>query len=151
VSDPPVVHTYRGRCHCRNLEFEIESSRAPEALPLRACQCTFCRAHGARTATDREGRARLVIRDTLAAVRYRFGLRTADYLVCARCGVYVAAIIDHAGRRYATFNMNAVRLPALDARVAEPATCDGETAEARRARRVASWTPVEEIRYGSAA
>ena len=36
----------------------FESRFGPDELPVRACQCGFCRAHGARTAADPEGRVR---------------------------------------------------------------------------------------------
>ena len=59
---------------------------------MRACQCTFCRKHGAHNVTDRDGH--LVVRarrDDL--IRYQFGTRGCDFLLCRRCGVYVAAVV----------------------------------------------------------
>lgn len=46
---------YEGQCHCGNLQLRFESAIAPENLPLRACQCSFCRAHGALTVSDPAG------------------------------------------------------------------------------------------------
>jgi len=62
-------------------------------------------------------------------------------LLCATCGVYVAALIRHEGRDYATLNAN--MLDARDSLVPAPplSSYGGETAEARIARRVAKWTP----------
>lgn len=76
-------------------------------------------------------------------VRYRFRLKTADFLICSRCGVYVAALIEHEGGAFATLNSNT-----LEARNSlDPAPplvqYEGETAAARVARRLGNWTPAE--------
>jgi hypothetical protein len=109
-------------------------------LPLGRCDCSFCRRHGARTVADPGGE--LVIRAQGGTLnRYRFGLRVTDMLLCATCGVYVAALITHDGRDYATLNANT--LDARDSLDPAPplASYGGETAEARIARRLARWTP----------
>src|SRR5262249_41360754 len=43
-----TTHSYLGGCHCGNLAFRFEASAPLETLGLRADQCSFCRAHGAR-------------------------------------------------------------------------------------------------------
>ena len=37
----------RGQCHCGAVNVAIDAAAAD--LPLRACQCGFCRRHGAAT------------------------------------------------------------------------------------------------------
>jgi len=37
----------RGGCHCGNLRLRLRLSQAPEETRLRACGCSFCRAHDA--------------------------------------------------------------------------------------------------------
>lgn len=130
----------RGGCHCGNLEITFEPSVRPEELPVRACGCSFCRAHGARTTTDRRGRVRLRANEPGELVRYRFDRRTADFLVCRRCGVYVAAAMETADGLVATINVNAL---AERDRFGPAAPVDyaGESESARRARRAAGWTP----------
>ena len=54
----------------------------------------FCRAHGARTTSDPNGAMRIRIRDSEKLQRYRFGLKTADFLICRACGVFVGALMD---------------------------------------------------------
>src|SRR5580692_8569580 len=83
---------HRGRCHCGNIELDFETVVAPQEMEIRACQCSFCRKHGSRAAADPAGRLTIRVRDETAMARYRFGLETAEYLVCRACGVYVAAI-----------------------------------------------------------
>jgi hypothetical protein len=128
--------THRGGCHCGALRLTFETA-AP--LTPRACQCGFCRRHGARTVADPAGRATLTW--TLPPIRYRFGLEVTDYLICARCGVYVGAETEVEGRRLATLNLNAFDDPRLEL-AATPVSYDGETADSRGARRLARWTPL---------
>jgi hypothetical protein len=130
-------------CHCGNLSLTLETSVDPRELPLRACACSFCRRHAARTASDPAGRIRIAIRG--AASRYRWGLATADFLVCARCGVYLGALMSEGARAWAIVNVNAVPDQGPFRREAEPVSYEGETAEQRIARRKARWTPAEVV------
>src|SRR5262245_41680200 len=116
------MKSYTGRCHCGALLVTF----APRAdlLSLRACGCAFCPRPVARHVTDHGGRARIVVRDADALVRYRFGARTADFLLCARCGVYVGAVLEE---RFATLNVDA--FDEVFAGAAEPVDYAGETAE----------------------
>jgi hypothetical protein len=130
-----------GRCHCGNVELVLETSLRPEELSLRADMCPFCRKHGARTTSDPGGRVVITVHHPEQLLRYRFGLRTADFLVCARCGIYVAAVLKEGSSAWATVNVNT--LDAVD-RFTQPATLvtyEGESAAERSARRKARWTP----------
>jgi hypothetical protein len=46
---------HRGGCHCGNLRLNLRLSQAPEHTRLRACGCSFCRAHSARTTSEPKG------------------------------------------------------------------------------------------------
>lgn len=131
----------RGQCHCGNIAFELESRLAPPELPVRACQCGFCRAHGALSTSDPDGRVSINFASPARVTRYRFGTRTADFLICAECGTYVAAVTNVGGRDYAVLNINT--FDARDAFTAAPQSMDyeGETPDIRRARRAQRWTP----------
>ena len=135
--------TLRGACHCGNISVEFETAIDPSVLPLRACQCSFCRKHGARTASDPGGRLRVSVRDQELLVRYRFALGVTDFLVCKTCGVYVAATMEADAGPIGTVNVNVFdeRAPLL--RNAEPVSYFRETAEERKARRAGKWTPVD--------
>jgi hypothetical protein len=132
---------FAGRCHCGAVALVFTTRRAVNDLPLRACQCSFCRKHGARTTADPDGRLEIRARDPAALARYRFGLGTADYLVCARCGVYLAAVMEEAGRGYAVVNVNALTEGRAFARAPTPMVYDHEDEAGRRARRRKLWTP----------
>jgi hypothetical protein len=40
-------------------------------------------------------------REPALLTRYRWGLATADFLVCGRCGVYVAAVLSEGASAWA--------------------------------------------------
>jgi hypothetical protein len=125
-----------GSCHCGRIGVAFETDLTPDRIPLRACSCSFCRLHGARTATDRAGSA--VFRfDEADVSRYRFELRTADFLVCRHCGVYVGAFVDG----FATLNVNTLADAAKFTHEARAVNYDGETGDERLRRRQAAWTP----------
>jgi hypothetical protein len=73
--------------------------------------------------------------------RYRFGSRTADYLVCRRCGVYVGAVCDTATGVRAVVNVNSLDERAAFTQVPSSPDYEGETTEGRLARRAANWMP----------
>jgi hypothetical protein len=145
-----VVETFSGRCHCGNVAMSLETAKLPEELPLRACGCSFCRKHGARTTSDPEGRAQIIVADPARLIRYRFAQATADFLVCGACGVYVAAVLSDPGAAFAVLNVNALDERERFAGEGRPVHYDGEGAEARRARRRQQWTPVEIVEAASA-
>jgi hypothetical protein len=129
---------YEGACHCGAIAVRFETEIAADVLDVRADQCGFCRRHGAKTVSDPAGKLRLSFREE-AVGRYRFGTRSADFLVCRTCGDYVAAAIEGFG----VLNVVAADIRILAARPARPVTYDDETAEERLARRRARWTPLE--------
>jgi hypothetical protein len=140
------AHRFEGGCHCGNLGFVFEASAGLDVLGLRADQCGFCRAHNARNTSDPNGTIRITVRDESQLSRYRFGLKTADFLVCTACGVYIGALMEEDGRRWMTVNVNAFRPPPLPDFLIVPVNFDAEDVPARLARRKARWTPVSGLR-----
>ena len=133
---------FEGGCHCGNLSYLFETNASLEVLGLRACMCSFCRAHGARNTSDPHGAMRIGVRAADRLVRYRFGLRTADFLLCANCGVYIGALLPDGERGWFTVNVNTFREPPpLDFPIV-PHNFDSEDAQGRIDRRKARWTPV---------
>src|SRR5436309_3390474 len=116
--------TLRGTCHCGNIAIALTTSRPTGRLPLRACACSFCRRHAARTVADPLGRARIEVADPAHLSRYRFGLGTAEFVICARCGNYAAAVLRKPPRAWATLNANL--LPAFAGRRAAAVSYEGE-------------------------
>lgn len=135
-----MTHQLAGHCHCGAIHVILEPGRAVGELALRACQCGFCRRHGAATTSDPE--SRLHIEATPGSINwYQFGRRQVDVLLCDECGVYVASTLQIDGRRLATLNVAGVGLPGFEGRTPESALYDDETDEQRLARRKARWTP----------
>lgn len=130
---------YLARCHCGAIRARYRTVLAPSSWTIRACQCSFCRAHGALSVSDPAGQVMFEVGNKDALQRYRFGARTAEFLICRVCGVYVGARLVEAG--LGILNARALRpVPALP----EPAAMDyeQETAADRTARRAARWTPL---------
>ncbi len=75
--------------------------------------------------------------------RYRFGLKTADFLLCKRCGVYLGAQIETAHGAFGIVN-TLTMTPVPDGLPnPAPAEYSSESSDERVARRVKSWTPLE--------
>ena len=139
-----MSHRIAGGCHCGNVTFVFQTSVGLDVLGLRACQCAFCRGHGARTTSDPNGTIGFAVRDRAAVQLYRFGLKTADFLICRSCGVFVAAVMEEDGKRYATVNANAFQPPPAYDIVGSATEFGAEDVTGRTARRAAKWTPVTE-------
>lgn len=72
---------------------------------------------------------------------YRFGTKTCDFLICRRCGVFVAAVAQMDLGTRAVVNVNC--LEERERFASEPVMHDfeGETPEIRLSRRTANWMP----------
>jgi hypothetical protein len=130
-----------GHCHCGNLEVVFRTNMRLGEVPLRACSCSYCWRHGAHTTSDPHGYAEVTVREVENLSRYQFGLKTHEFFVCRRCGVYVVAVSEIEGSCYATINANTLEERAqLTGSVKEMSYGD-ENASGRNARRKANWTP----------
>lgn len=80
--------------------------------------------------------------------RYSFATRTAQFVICSRCGVVPFVTSEISGRLYAVVNVNTFE-DVDRARFETAATdFDGETTNSRLARRTRSWIPAVTIREG---
>jgi hypothetical protein len=101
----------RGGCHCGNLRIEMTLSRPPGSYQPRACDCDFCRMHGAAYVSDPKGALSLRIKAARDRGSYRQGSGQADLVYCRQCGVLVGALYGDAGRVYATINSRIIEGP----------------------------------------
>jgi len=138
---PGVSQAFEGRCHCGAIGFTFRTSKPPAGWAVRACQCSFCRGHGARTISDPEGSVTFQITEASKLRRYRFGTRSSEFLICGHCGVYVAALLTSSNGQFATLNINTIRA-SLDVPDAVPVSYEGESSEQKQSRRKQRWTPV---------
>ena len=137
-----MLHT--GGCHCENLHVDLRLSKAPAEMPLRSCACSFCRSHGTRTLSDPDGLVEISAADWSLVERYRFGSRTADYLLCRRCGVYIGAVCETSSGPRAVVNTNCLHDRAAFTQIPAAPNYDGEATDARLNRRAINWMPAIE-------
>jgi hypothetical protein len=137
-----AVIEYLASCHCGALEARYRTAVPVAAWSVRACQCAFCRAHGALSASDPAGTLAFSARDLGRVHRYRFGTRTAEFLMCRECGVYVGARFETSQGRFGILNTRTLR--PIPEGLPEPAPMNygDEHAERRQERREARWTPL---------
>lgn len=128
-----------GRCHCGNISFSLAWNPDPAEIPARACSCSFCTKHGGVWTSNPNGVLDVRIGEPKLVSSYAFGTRTADFHVCARCGVVplVTSLIDN--HLYAVVNVNAFERIDASLLRRSPATFDGETEASRLARRKRNW------------
>ena len=134
--------SFEGRCHCGAIGFTYRTAMPGERWNIRTCQCTFCRLHDALSTSDPQGGLEFSIREPRQLQRYRFGGRTADFLLCRYCGVYVGAQMIAGDRAFGIINVHALREPPPGRPPAVAMSYDGESASERQQRRMQRWTPV---------
>jgi hypothetical protein len=132
---------FKGGCHCGNLQVRLSLTQPPETCYLRSCACSFCRAHGTRTVSDPQGRFEVRAQDWNRVSKYRFATRTADYVLCCTCGVYIGAVCETARGLRAVVNTNCLDARDEFSQAAARPVHDAESVEDRLARRAANWTP----------
>ena len=134
---------YEGSCHCGAIGWRYHTATVPPRWPVRSCQCSFCRRHATRCTSDPAGSVEFSIVEPDALRRYRFGLRTAEFLTCRRCGVYIGAYAaGPPGHGLATLNLNALKIPVEGVPAPTPTFYDSEDRDGRIRRREQRWTPV---------
>ena len=139
-----------GTCHCGNIAFSLRWEPSPVEIPARACSCSFCVKHGGVWTSYPAGVLKVVVDQPSLVSRYAFGTRTAQFHICARCGVapVVTSRIDD--RLYAVVSVNAFEHvdPSLLRR--GTANLEGEATDARLARRQRNWIANVEYVEGGA-
>lgn len=137
--------SYTGSCHCQAIGFRYLTSIRPADWSIRACQCRFCRAHNALSTSDPGGQLQFLAGDPARLRRYRFSLRTADFLLCSNCGVYIGAVIETDAGRYGIINTHALSARPPQIAAVAPVSYDGEDTGGRISRRQDRWTPVTAV------
>jgi hypothetical protein len=130
-----------GGCHCGNLQVDLTLTTPPAENTIRSCACSFCRSHATRTVSDPAGQVDIRASEWSLVERYRFGSRTADYLLCRRCGVYIGAVCETATGLRAVVNTLCLKDRSAFSRDAIRPDYDNETTAARLSRRATNWMP----------
>jgi hypothetical protein len=92
--------------------------------------------------SDPTGNLSIEIEDPSLVRYYRFSHRTADFLVCAECGVFVAAFTEAAQGRRAVINVRVLDDVLLNWGSIVNVHFDEESPAQRANRRALHWTPV---------
>jgi hypothetical protein len=135
----------RGRCHCGNIAFSLAWEPSPTEIQARACTCSFCIKHGGVWTSNPRGALEVTVREPSLVSKYAHGTRTADFHVCARCGVVPVVTSRIDGHLYAVVSVNAFESvdPALLSRGSHD--FDGEGKDDRLARRKRNW--IADVRF----
>lgn len=128
---------YRGVCHCGVVSAEYETD---QPVRLRQDGCGFCSSRGVKSASDPEGR--LTLSTSKKLTRYRFGHRTADFLICPGCGTYIATHMESPRGPIGVVNVVGLNIDALKHLPVTLTSLEGESTEDRIARRISRWTPM---------
>jgi hypothetical protein len=142
AADPEIFGMdHSGGCHCGNIHVRLRLSQPPEDSPLRACTCSFCLSHNPRIVADPKGLFEVWADDWSLVENYRFGTRSCDFLICRRCGVFIAAVSELTAGTQAVVNVNC--LSDRERFTSAPAVHDfaDETIETGLSRRAANWMP----------
>lgn len=135
---------FHGACHCGGIKVHLRTQKTPSELGSRACQCSFCRLHGASFTSDAAGA--LTIQTSGPVNRYRMGTGTAEFFTCSNCGVVPAATWKSDDGKL----LSVVRVQCLDVRdefekYEKKWSVEHELSapEERLSRRSRTWTPTE--------
>ena len=142
VEEPGEIRQIHGSCHCGNIRYVFHWPGAGGSIPVRSCGCSFCVKHQGAWTSHPDGRVQLSFDDSTLVHRYRFGTETADFHICAKCGVAPIATSEIDGSAYAVVNVNCfddVERAELDASVSD---FEGEAADERLSRRQRNWSPL---------
>jgi len=136
----PISSTYLARCHCGALSARYDTALPTARWLVRACQCSFCRAHAALSVSDPAGRLEFTALQAGHLQRYRFASGQTEFLLCRACGVYVGArLLDEA---FGILNARALATLPADLPAAQPMSYAGESVMDKKVRRQARWTPL---------
>jgi hypothetical protein len=128
-----------GKCHCGNISFALDWKPEPAEISARACTCMFCVKHGGVWTSAPGGALKVAIKDATLVNRYTFGTKTAEFHVCAHCGVVPVVTSRIDGRLYAVVSVNAFEGVEASMLKRASASFDGEGTDSRLARRQRNW------------
>ena len=136
------MNEYRIRCHCGALSARYETAQPVGRWNVRACQCSFCRAHDALSISDPAGRLEFGAGSPERLQRYRFGSGITEFLICRECGVYIGARLTSEHGAFGIVNARALVPIPPELPAPMPMDYGSESANDKRTRRSARWTPL---------
>lgn len=128
-----------GSCHCGNISFTLTWEPEPAEIPARACTCSFCTKHGGVWTSCPSGFLKVSVKEPALVFKYAFGTKTAQFHICARCGVVPVVTSRIGGRLYAVVSVNALEGVESSLLRHASASFESESEGARLARRQRNW------------
>lgn len=131
-----IIH---GSCHCGNISFALTWDPDPAEIVGRACGCSFCSKHGGVWTSNPAGSLEVRVAEPSLVSRYAFGTKTAEFLVCARCGAVPVVTSRIEGSLYAVVSVNAFDDVPRERVRRTSSDFEGESEAVRLARRKRNW------------
>ena len=130
--------SHRGGCECGGVRFQYLTDTPLTELPVRSCQCEFCRPRAALYSSEPSASLHIEVKDRRILYAHRFGTRSADFMHCARCNNLVYVRCDIAGKQYAIVVVSALagELPDWQATAMD---YEGERLQQRLSWRAECW------------
>jgi hypothetical protein len=98
--------------------------------------------HGALSTSDPAGSLQFIEHVPNALHRYRFGRKTADFLVCRNCATYIGATMQLGDRDLGIINVRVLHALLDTLPEAVPMDYENEGTAERHERRERRWTPL---------
>ena len=130
-----------GSCHCGNIRLSLLWPGPPAEIPIRKCSCSFCRKRNGSWTSSPAAALTVVIDDSSLITKYRFGTGSADFYICARCGVVPFVLSQMDGASYAVVNVHTLDDIETGSLPAVATNFDGENTATRLERRRRNWIP----------
>lgn len=137
-----MLKIFHASCKCGSLGYRFSTAIPPFQWQVRKCICSFCSEQRNHLhVSDPSGQVSYQISGLANLHRYQFSTKTADFLTCSNCNIYLGAIMSVQDTSFAVLNAEIIDLPMT---LAKPilVSFDGETAKQRIRRRSERWTPV---------
>lgn len=110
-------------------------------MPARMCGCSFCQKHTGTWTSNPDAELVVEIADVDSVSMYRFGTRTAEFHVCAVCGVVPFVVSEIDGNEFAVVNVAALESLGELSVSRSAADFEGEDTGSRLMRRKQNWIP----------
>ena len=133
--------TIDGSCHCKNIRFAFRWPDSEPDIPVRRCGCTFCQKHGGAWTSHRDSDLTIAIDSESLVSKYRFGTKTADFVICSVCGVTPLVLCEIDGTLYSVVNVNTFEDADRISFSSSVTDFDGEDTGGRLERRKRNWIP----------
>lgn len=113
------THKIHGGCYCGNITFECHTQNDPKTFKPRACDCDFCKKHGAAYISDPNGKLIFHVKESqwLHKFKQPHSDQLAEFLICFHCGVLSGVIYRDKNNTIGAINGLAVEGVSFDEKV----------------------------------